>query len=248
MCYSVEQFNIDQASGESDVTRTTKVITKAMCSLMSFLKFTGEDCTDFPDETLPTLDTTLWIENNIIMHKFYEKPTVGNRVLMKDTALPTACIRASLLQETVRRLQNCSLDLALKEKQEVLSNFAFKLINSGHSVKSTRIILVQGITKFMYKVELSNLDPDDVNYKPLYLDKEFDEDERQVNKYLAKMVWFKNKGRKNNCGPEGSNDNNNVLNWRDRLKGSWRGEDMSQRRVKNMDFTTVLQVPNTSTC
>ena len=246
MCYSVEQFNIDQASGESDVTRTTKVITKAMCSLTSFLKFTGEDCTDFPDGTLPTLDTTLWIENNIIMHKFYEKPTVGNRVLMKDTALPTACIRASLLQETVRRLQNCSLDLALKEKQEVLSNFAIKLINSGHSVKSTRIILVQGITKFMYKVELSNLDPDDVNYKPLYLDKEFDEDERQVNKYLAKMVWFKNKGRKNNCGPEGSNDNNNVLNWRDRLKGSWRGEDMSQRRVKNMDFTTVLQVPNTN--
>ena len=111
LMYSAEQHVIDNESDETDVARTTRIITNAMCSLTSFLKFTGEDSTMFPDETLPTLDTTLWIENNRVKHMFYEKPTVGNRVLIKDTALPIASIRSSLLQETVRRLQNCSLDL-----------------------------------------------------------------------------------------------------------------------------------------
>ena len=62
----------------------------------------------FSDRTLPTLDTALWVEGKEVMFKFFEKPTVGNQVLQKDTALPTSCIRASLLQETVRRLLNCS--------------------------------------------------------------------------------------------------------------------------------------------
>ena len=146
----------------------------------------------FEGMKLPTLDTSLWVENNrSIKYSFYEKPTVGNRVLMKETALPLSSIRSSLLQETVRRLQNCSSDLDIKVKQEILSRFANKLINSGHSLKSTRIILVQGITKYLYKVRLDNLDPCSPKYKPLYLDKSYNEDERQVYKYMSKMTWFK---------------------------------------------------------
>ena len=61
--YSVDQHVLDNASDETDVARTTRVITEAMCSLTSFLKFTGEDSSMFPDQTLPTLDTTLWVEN-----------------------------------------------------------------------------------------------------------------------------------------------------------------------------------------
>ena len=183
MVYSDQQRIDDECSQEPDISRTTKIITAAMCSLTRFLVFTGEDCMMFEGRKLPTLDTSLWVEDNkVIKYIFYEKPTVGNRVLMKETALPLSSIRSSLLQETVRRLQNCSIDLDVKEKQVILSKFACKLINSGHSLKSTRIILVQGITKFLYKVELNSLDPHNIRYKPLYLDKTYKEDERQVNK------------------------------------------------------------------
>ena len=91
----------------------------------------------------------------------------------------------------MRRLQNCSLDLDMEEKQNILSRFAVKLINSGHSVKSARIIIIQGITKFLHKVQLSKLEKDNIMFKPLHLDKEFKEGERQTRKYMAKMTWFR---------------------------------------------------------
>ena len=77
----------------------------------------------FSDNCLPTLDTSLWGCDGKVKHKFYEKPTVGNQVLKRDTALPLSSLRASLLQETVRRLQNCSLDLKVETKQKILSDF-----------------------------------------------------------------------------------------------------------------------------
>ena len=104
-----------------------------MCSLVKFLKFTGEEESMFQTKKLPTLDTELWILNGRVMFSYFEKPTVGNKVLNSDTALPLSSIRASLLQETVRRLLNCSEDLALEAKQRILSSFAQKLINSGHT-------------------------------------------------------------------------------------------------------------------
>ena len=155
-------------------------------------------------------------------------------------ALPIVSIRSSLLQETVRRLQNCSLDLDVREKQKILSRFACKLVNSGHSTKSARIIIIQGITKFLYKVELSNLDPSDSQYKPLYLDKYHMEDERHVSKYMAKMTWFKQRE-----GGVKEADEDGIKGWRNRLEGTWRGENVVQRKVRHMQFSTLLQVPNT---
>ena len=57
------------------------------------------------------------MEEGQVQYAFYEKPTVGNKVLNRDTALPVSSIMATVLQETVRRLLNCSVELGLKEKQ-----------------------------------------------------------------------------------------------------------------------------------
>ena len=61
-----------------DAHYTTIELSKAMSSLVKFLKFTGEDETMFSNMKLPTLDTELWIENGQISFSYYEKPTVGN--------------------------------------------------------------------------------------------------------------------------------------------------------------------------
>ena len=220
-----------------DSRYTTNEITKAMCSLVSFLKFTGEEESMFPSRKLPTLDTELWLENGQIMFSYFEKPTVGNKVLCCDTALPVSSIRASLLQEVVRRLLNCSECLPVDEKQRILSKLAQKLINSGHSTRSTKILIVQGVAKYLYKLKVSRLNSEDSRYRPLYLSKEYEEKDRQVKKHQAKLDWFKGKKR----------DDSDYRHdeWKYELPKEWRGDNMSQRCAPGMEFTTMMKIPNT---
>ena len=237
--YSKQQAEKDEEEGVTFVQRTTREFTKAMCDMTNFLTFTGEDCSMFVDEALPTLDTSLWWEGRQVKFRFYEKPTVGNQVLNKNTALPVDSLRSSLLQEAVRRLQNCSLDLDIQIKQQILSRYAEKLINSGHSIKSARIILVQGVVKFLWKVDLDKLPKEDTNHRPLYMDKTYNEEMRQITKYQAKMQWFKSKA------PKEDEDSTGNKGWRETLVGAWRGAKCSQTPVLREGFSTVMSVPNT---
>ena len=121
------------------------------------MNFTGEDETMFKTKKLPTLDTELWFEDGQIKHQFFEKPTVGNRVLMADTALPADGLKATLIQEVVRRLENCSIGIDVQVTDRILSEFAQKLINSGHTMLYTKITLVQGVSKYLDNLRLSKL-------------------------------------------------------------------------------------------
>ena len=237
--YSHMQEIDDHSNGVTSTQRTTREITKAMCEMTEFLVFTGEDCSMFTDGYLPTLDTSLKVKEGQIQYKFFEKPTVGNQVLNKDTALPAPSLRASLLQETVRRLLNCSPDLDHSVRSDILSRFGEKLINSGHSIKSARITMVQGVVKFLWKVEQSKKPLSDPAYRPLYLSKEYEEENRQINKYRAKMGWFRSK-----MDPEVSAVDRKD-GWRLNLKGVWRGTNMSQKQALNKGYSTVISVPNT---
>ena len=103
--FSWTDYQLDVSCNRCPIKRTTEELTKAMTSLVSFLDFTGEDTTMFPTNKLPTLDTEIWEEKDSkVKFSFYEKPTVGNRVLLADTALPEDGLRATLIQEVVRRL------------------------------------------------------------------------------------------------------------------------------------------------
>ena len=131
---------------------------------------------------------------------------------------------------------NCSVDLEVEIKQDILSSYAIKLTNSGHSVRSARILLVQGTVKYLWKVEMCELSPNDKRFQPLYLDKAYCEESRQITKYQAKMSWFRNdKNRETDCAP----------GWRSRLTCRWRGSNLSQKPVLKEGYSTVLNVPNT---
>ena len=240
--FSDHEFENDGTSREHTIKRTTRLLTGMMCSLAENLKFTGEDSTQFCDNTLPTLDTALWVQDGLVQYKFYEKPTVGNQVLHKDTALPVSCIRASLMQDTVRRLLNCSRSVEQRVRTRVLDDVASKLVNSGHSPQSARIILVHGVTKYLHKVKLSELQTDDPEFRPLYFGKDYREDERQCDKYMAKMSWYKSK---ENARVDKDRSKKKKECWKNNLQGVWKGSTRSQRRVKGMDFSTILQVLNT---
>ena len=191
----------DKVNGLSDEHRTTQEIAAAMSTLVGFLRFTGEDKSMFNRGNLPTLDTALWVEDKQIKFEFFEKPTCGNQVVHKESALPKTCIESTLIQETVRRLKNCSRDVKPEIRSEILSTFANKMINSGHGLIETKKTLVRGAAKYLHLVDCSKRDKEDPEYRPLYLWKEFEESDRQVRKYQARKGWFrKASGKsKNTC-------------------------------------------------
>ena len=88
---------------------------------------------------------------------------------------------------------------------------------------------------------MSKLPMSDPRYKPLYLDKAYKEDDRQIEKYRARMEWFKKKKR---------SDDDSISeaygSWRRKLKGVWKGSGDSQKPVLEKGYTSVISVPNTT--
>ena len=81
----------------------------------------------------------------------------------------------------------------MEERHEILSKFASTLVNSGHSVNSSRILIVQDVTKYIDNLRLSSLPETHKHYRPMYLSNVYKQSESQINEYLDKMNWFADK-------------------------------------------------------
>ena len=118
------EWEIEDVNSEfSDQYRTTMELTKAMSSLVPYLKFEGEEASMFLDKKLPTLYKAVWWEDRQLMFEFYEKEMCPNKVLQRDTALSDDSIRASLNKEVVRRLLYCKAELPITAKQKMCPSF-----------------------------------------------------------------------------------------------------------------------------
>ena len=202
----------DTARGEQK--RTTKLINDMLNSLVEYLRFTTEDHLDFEQRKLPTLDCELWVENNKILHAFFEKPQVPNRVLLESTPLSHNSLTASFVQEGVRRLINTSEEAPEQERTLVLDNYAQKLINSGHDEETAKMFLVHAVTCYMHKESISRLPVDHPEYSPLHLSKNHNRNERIMRKITAISEWFK------------SNDKTQSRSWRTLLPKEWRWKSL----------------------
>ena len=178
----------DLLSGLTDEQRTTPELVKAMYSLVEFIQFEEEDTSMFSDYRLPTLDTSIWVceSTGTVLYSFYENPTCLTTVVHKNTALNVSSIRATLVQETVRRIKNCSSRLPMEEKQSILSCFTQKLFNSGHSIQSIQFNLVHGTVKYLEFLRLSELPRVHKSFKPLHCEKSFNVYNRNLHKFLSK--------------------------------------------------------------
>ena len=104
-------------------------------------------------------------------------------------------------------------------------------------------MIVQGVVKFIHKLDMSKLPKTDPRYKPLHLSKEYCEDDRQILKYRAKMEWFKSEKKDKNAGEDQLPVSS--CGWRSSLRGVWKGASSSQRPVLQRGFSTVVNIPNT---
>ena len=69
-------------AGLSGLEVTKRILEGTMGGLEEYLTFTMETEEDFQNTWLPTLDTELKVDNqNIIMYRFFEKPTNPKTVL-----------------------------------------------------------------------------------------------------------------------------------------------------------------------
>ena len=126
--------------------RTKEILGQSMQGVESYLKFTMESGEDFQGGWLPTLDTTLRVEeDNSIMYRYYEKETTTNQTVQKSSAMEENCKIQILANDLVRRLGNTRDDGGTKEVSRVVDGYGQKLLNSGFSLDQTKNIIVKGI-------------------------------------------------------------------------------------------------------
>jgi hypothetical protein len=171
----------------SPTEKTRRVIHGSMVGVTKCLKFTAETSEDFDDGWLPTLDFKLRISaTNIIEYSFFEKPTASNRCLQEDTALNQNSLIMALSNEVGRRLDNCSPTVPIQDKVAILDTFSQKMINSGHSIKTVRVILMGGIKGFQRRVARSQ-----ERGEPIHRSSNQSAKARRTKKLLARTQWFR---------------------------------------------------------
>ena len=95
----------EEDAGLSGLDVTKRILKGTMGGLEEYLTFTMETEEDFQNTWLPTMDTELKVDsNNIIMYRFFEKPTNPNTVLHFRTAMVEDSKIRSLTNEVIRRL------------------------------------------------------------------------------------------------------------------------------------------------
>ena len=117
----------------------------------------------------------------------------------------------------MHRLLNCSQDLPVGLKQEIFSRFAQKLLNSKHSVGSSKLILVHSVTKYVEMCRRSQLPIDHCEHKPLHFDRLYKKDERRIKKFLAAANRYRGEDVK--------------YNWRNNRPTEWKGSKSIQFKL-----------------
>ena len=144
-------------AGESTVKRMSKQCQLAMNAINPDLQFTVETPEDFENGREATLDFSIWLEKNRILHSYFEKEMKTPLVLMQRTAMGEQQKYSILSNELIRRLSNISQDLPedieRKEKIWVIDTMKKQHKNSGYSRMKSAEAVVSGVRGFERKCE-----------------------------------------------------------------------------------------------
>ena len=105
------------------------------------LTFTAEVASDFADGRLPTLDFTLWQEEEgELSHSYFEKSMKTQIMLEKDSAMANRQKYTIQSNELTRRLYNIDENLETKKEEieQVIEAYTRQLKNSGWERKDAR--------------------------------------------------------------------------------------------------------------
>ena len=191
--YREEWRTEEEEEGLTKTRKTARVMEAMMNSIMKGMRFTMEIGEDFKDNSLPTLDTRLWMEEGRIRYSYYEKPMCNKQVVHNNSAMGENSKIASLGQELIRRLKNTNLELKQGKIDEIVDNFAVKLVSSGYSTKQAHGIVTSGLKGFE-KILKKQIDGVANIHRPAASGIST----RNRKKLTGKTSWFKTRGKLEN--------------------------------------------------
>ena len=237
--YNDEWKKEDEESPESNEMRTSKELEKVMNSIFPNIQFEIEVPEQFSDGRLPTLDFSLWInEENILMYNYYEKPMSSPYCITEQSAMPESAKVASLSQDLVRRMQNTSEGLAQMNRNLVIEKYIKKLNISGYKKKEIKVIIEAGLKGYETKLSKSRR-----NNTGMHRDARSTIGSRYLKKLTAKTDWFKSKKKDDENKEENEIDERKEKKVRVNSRKSYKRKESNQNSAK--DPVTIIFVPRT---
>ena len=144
----------DMKSGLSRERITAREICKVMNGICRDIEMTVEVEGDFCSGYIPTLDAQIKLDKSLgrISYKFYSKPMASKFCLLEESAIPITVRTSTLSQEVLRRQLNCSQEIGVQERSNMLEEFTTKIIMSGYSKLQMRDTMIAGLTGYANKV------------------------------------------------------------------------------------------------
>ena len=173
--------------------RTSRALEGSMKGIMGFLEFTMETGDQFEDGWLPTLDTSLSVdEHNQVLYRFYQKPMASRQALHKNTAMAENAKMQSLANDLTRRMLTTSESLPTSVRLGVVDDYAQILVNSGHGIQSARKSCSSGLLFYEKRLYESKRP----GGKPLHQSEKQSRGKRVWKKMTGKTDWYKDETNK----------------------------------------------------
>ena len=174
---------------------TGELLQQVANSISDMIEVTIDVCSNHGDKKMPVLDTKQMVKEvegiPQIIHEFYKKPMSSKLSLRAHTAYSKSQLRAVLIQETIRRLRNCSPESSWENKGIHLTEFAQSLRASGYNERERRAMFDVAVRR--YKQELEKHMKGE---KDMYRSREMREEQKKKDGGKTdKGNWFKNRGK-----------------------------------------------------
>ena len=181
----------DEDAGEDETVRMMRECLKCMNSINTDLTFTVEWAGEFPNSRLPTLDFSMWIEQGLIHHTYYEKEMRTQLMVMRQSSMAERQKMDILSNELVRRISNVGESIGQEEVDKIIDHFTQQLVNSGYERRQVYEIITSGLKGFENKKYRR------IKARERFYRRAVDTlEERTMKKLTEKTNWFKKKKKK----------------------------------------------------
>ena len=166
--------------------RTARLVQEIANGICNFIKM-EIDCPSMnPDNKVPILDLKVGVQGDKIVYEHYRKPCASYSLIMANSAMPDHDKRVCLVQEIIRIMRNTSKLLPKEVTTTLLSEFSFRMKESGYTEYFRLEVISSGMAGFKKQLQR---DADGVC--PLYRPKGYKESERRKKKILSKTSWYR---------------------------------------------------------
>ena len=171
--------------------RTFRILSSIADSIDKDIQFEQDTPSAHENKKLPCLDLQLWVEEcegvKQLVHEFYKKPMSHDQVVLRRSALSNQVKCATLFQEGMRRLLNCSPQLPWTVKASHLTDYSRALMISGYNHKYRHDIINGVIQRYRQMVEQMA-----AGERQWYRDRDMIQQQKTAKGGLSAATWHLN--------------------------------------------------------